>query len=95
MYSKYVFKSPKVIVGATVVSSSGVSILSSTTYGANYHITLEAISGDCYFSTLTTAPTSASGFKLVEGDCIDIQVPSYMALIGDSTSSTIQGIIWD
>ena len=96
MLSKETFKVIKSIKPVTILSTA-VTIWTSTTFtqGQYWDMTIEAISGDMYISTLSTAPTSTNTFKLVEGDCLDIKVEEYISMLGDSTTASVQAIIWD
>jgi hypothetical protein len=79
------------------ILSTGITIWTSTTFsqGQNWDMTLEAIVGDMYITTKSTAPTSTNAFKLVEGDVLDIKVEDYISMLGDSTTAAVQAIIWE
>jgi hypothetical protein len=79
------------------ILSTGITIWTSTTFsqGQNWDMSIEAIVGDIYITTKSTAPTSTNTFKLVEGDCLDIKVEDYISMLGDSTTASVQAIIWD
>lgn len=89
------FKTPFAIVPPTVLSTSPL-IWTSTSFlqGQNFDITIEAIAGDMYITTKSTAPTSTNTFKLLEGDVLDLKVNDYLAMIGNSTTCFVQAIIW-
>jgi hypothetical protein len=90
------FKIPKYIKPVMILST-GISIWTSTSFsqGQNWDLSIEAITGNMYISTLTTAPTSTNTFKLMEGDCLDLKVEEYISMLGDSTTAAVQAIIWD
>lgn len=90
------FKKVKSIKPVTILTT-GISIWTSTTFsqGQHWDMSIEAIVGDLYFTTLSTAPTTTNTFKLVEGDCLDIKVEEYIAMLGGSTTAAVQAIVWD
>lgn len=96
MFYRDIFKRINTIIPPTVMSSSGVTLWTSTTYkqGQNYLLTLEALVGNTWFAN-TTACSTTTGFKLIEGDCIDISVLENLSFLGESTTSSIQAIIWE
>lgn len=79
------------------ILSTGITIWTSTTFGQgqNWDMTLQASTGDMYFTTLSTAPTSTNTFKLLAGNALDIKVEDYIAMLGDSTTAAVQAIIWE
>lgn len=96
MLNKDSFKRVFQIKPITILSTA-VTIWTSTTFlqGQNWDMSIEAISGDMYISTKTTAPTSTNTFKLVQGDCLDIKVEDYISMLGDSTTASVQALIWE
>lgn len=91
------FRTPKTIIPQTVASTtaSSVSFITGATYGENFPITLHCLTGDLHISTLSTAPSTSVGFKLTSGDVLDLNVPSYLALMSTSTGAIYQAIVWD
>ena len=96
-YVRQMFKTPKAIVSPTLCGavSGTVTYLTSTAYGENFSLTLNCIVGDIHISTLTTAPTTALGYKLSSGQSIELNVPSYLSLMSTSTTAQYQGIVWE
>ena len=72
-----------------------VKHLTTATYGENFAVTIQATTGSIYISTLTTAPTTATGYELKERESIDLNVPANLAIIGNSTTAAFQAIIWN
>lgn len=91
------FRTPKTIIPQTVASTTAaaVSFITSTTYGENFPITLQCLTGDIHVSTLSTAPSTSVGFKMSGGDVLDLNVESYLALVSTSTSAAYQAIVWE
>ena len=89
-------KRVKNIIPLTVVSSTAsiASSVNSTTYGANFNCTLQAITGPVYLNSLVTA-TTANGLLLNSGSVIDLEVQDILSLISDSTLATYQAVIWE
>lgn len=96
MISRDSFKKVFAVKPVTILST-GITIWTSTTFsqGQNWDMTIEAVVGDMYITTLSTAPTSTTAFKLVEGDALDIKVEDYIAMLGDSTTAAVQAIVWE
>ena len=91
------FRTPKTIIPQTVASTTAasVSFITGATYGQNFPITYQCLSGDIHVSTLSTAPSTAVGFKLTSGDVLDLNVESYLAMVSTSTSASYQAIVWE
>jgi hypothetical protein len=102
MFNKQEFKFVRAMIPSTSVSSAGNVIHISNTntsyistgIGKYFEITINALTGNCYISTTATTPSSTNSLKLVEGESIDIQVESDLYILGDATTSVIQGVIW-
>lgn len=96
-WTKSSFRKIKNIIPITVASTTAnaVSKINSSDYGAYMDLTISMSTGNAYISTLTTTLTSTNGFYIKEGDVIDLQVPDYLAIVGDSTTSAYKAIIWD
>jgi hypothetical protein len=93
-WGKEISKKIKYIIPNTI-SSTGITVLSSTTYGGFFDLTISCSTGNIYINTLTTSPTSTNSFLLAEGDVLNLQVSNYLSLFGDSTTSVYKGIVWD
>jgi hypothetical protein len=61
----------------------------------NMELTITMSTGNAYVSPLTTTLTSTNGFYLEEGDSLNIMVPEYLAIVGDSTTAAYRAIIWN
>jgi hypothetical protein len=92
-----ILKSMKAVVPTTVASTSAGAVkhLPTATYGENFAATIMCTTGIIYISTLTTAPTSTNGYEVKERETIDLNVPSNLAIIGNSTTAAYQAIVWN
>ena len=79
-------------VGSTTASVANTT-LGSTTYGANFSVTIQCTTGEIWINPTTTATTNS--FKLSEGDAIDLKVKDVLGTIADTTTAKWQAIIWD
>lgn len=94
-YTRPMFKIASALastVGSTTASVANTT-LSSTTYGANFSVTIQATTGDIWVNPTTTATTNS--FKLCEGDAIDLKVVDTLGTIADTTTAKWQAIIWE
>jgi hypothetical protein len=96
MYTRTLFRKIKAIVFENVASTSAgaVDTISSTAYGENFDITVNCSTGTIFLNPLTAA-TTTNGFKLAEGQALDLKVASSLSIIGDSTTAAYQGIVWE
>jgi hypothetical protein len=96
MFTKTVFRPIKAIIPENVASTSAgaVDTVSSTDYGLNFDITLNCSTGVVYINSLTAA-TTTNGFRLEEGEAIDLRVSSSLSIIGNSTTAAYQAIVWE
>lgn len=98
MYGSYIrpmFRRMKA-VSSTCASTSGSvanSTLGSTTYGANFDVTIMCTTGTIWINGSTTATTNS--FQLNEGDSIDMKVKDILYTIADTTTAKFQAIIWE
>jgi hypothetical protein len=97
MYVKTQFKPIRAIVGPTIPSTDAgvIDFITSTAYGTNFQCTIMCTTGQLAISTVSTAPTTSIGYLLGEGKSLDLLVPSYLSILGNSTTAAYQCIIWD
>jgi hypothetical protein len=90
------FKIPFYETGAITITTTG-KLWTSTTFsqGEHWDMSVEAISGDIWLSCLTSAVTTTGGFKLLEGDCIDLKVPREISFVSTAATPVLQAIIWE
>lgn len=95
-YVRPIYRRIKAIVFENVASTAAGSVdtLGSSVYGANFDITVHCSTGAVYINPLVAA-TTANGFKLIEGQSLDLKVLSALSIIGDSTTAKYQAIVWE
>lgn len=95
-YTREIPKEVKNIVTERVASTTAgtPTILSSTSYGENFYVTIQCTTGNIYYSPLSTAPATTDAWKLEEGEKEILKIPSYLSLLGGSTTAAFQAIIW-
>lgn len=97
MYIKTQFKEIRTIIGNTIPSTTAgvIDFLQSTDYGGNFLCTIYCTTGQIAVSTLTTAPSTTIGYLLTEGKSLELIVPNYLGILGNSTTAAYQAIIWN
>ena len=108
MYTKSTFKRIRHMLCETLASTDSTTVnraslnsttlcgLSTTTIlGCNFDVTIKATTGAIYIiPDSLTVPTSSNSWKVSEGNTIDIRVPTYIGIRGDSTTAKFQAIVW-
>jgi len=95
-YVRPIYRRMKAIVFENVASTAAGSVdtLGSSVYGANFDITVHASTGTIFVNPLAAA-TTTNGFKLIEGQSLDLKVLSALSIIGDSTTAAYQAVVWE
>jgi hypothetical protein len=84
-----------VIPHTVVASTAGTArTLSSTDYGENFNLTIHCTTGVVFLNPSTVA-TSANGFKIAEGQSLDLKVSTGLSLVGLTTTAGFQGLVWE
>lgn len=93
-FVKPMFKKVRAIVPLTFASTtaSAASSITSTTYGENFEITLQCVTGTVWVNPLAVATTNS--FAITSGNSLDLLVSNTLSLVSDSTLATYQGIVW-
>lgn len=94
-----IVESNKKIKGIKPVTVIGLNtvLLRSTDFlqGENNDLMIKCIAENIYISTLTTAITTTNSWMLSSSNIFDLKVESFLTIMGDSTSSSYQAVVWD
>jgi hypothetical protein len=99
IHNRPMFRRVKAIIFESVASTAAgsvdtISSTLSTAIGANFDITVHCSTGSIFINPLAAA-TTTNGFKMIEGQSLDLKVFSALSIIGDSTTAKYQAVVWE